>query len=407
MTKKETKFIPYDHLDKVGEVAVYYGFGPMKSPAVSKADMDLAKEVVSGDMADDEAAAYGGLPFHVEEKIAILRSYRDQNMLTLPQPVALYFKDACRGSVKKNGYYRYADLEILGSSGPIAEAMLIQASRAILSEEGFRNTSVEINSLGDKDSYARFLRELTAYYRKHINEMPPECIQLLKKDSLALLTSDLEVCRELNDKAPKSMDFLSEHSRRHLEEVLEYFEALGIPYTVNNALFGNKAYCMETVFAILENDTETKTKKKVLAMGMRYGGLAKKLGMKRDVQGVGISIVAKGAKPDLRKELSRVKRPIASFIQLGIESKLASLDIVERLRQIKVPLYLSLAKDRLGAQVGIIEKYHTPYVIVMGKKEAVEKTVIVRRTDTHAQEIIPLDDLPKYMKKVESEYWSK
>ena len=90
-----------------------------------------------------------------------------------------------------------------------------------------------------------------------------------------------------------------------------------------------------------------------------------------------------------------------------MESKLASLGIVENLRKEKVPLYLSLAKDRLGAQVSCIEKYHTPYVIVMGKKEAVDKTAIVRENETHAQELVPIPDLPKYMKKVEAEYWMK
>ena len=62
---------------------------------------------------------------------------------------------------------------------------------------------------------------------------------------------------------------------------------------------------------------------------------------------------------------------------------------------------------RLGAQVSSVERYHTPYVIVMGKKEAVEKTAIVRKNDTHAQEIVSLDDLPKYMKKVEAQLGKK
>jgi histidyl-tRNA synthetase len=37
----------------------------------------------------------------------------------------------------------------------------------------------------------------------------------------------------------------------------------------------------------------------------------------------------------------------------------------------------------------------------MGKKEAIDRTAIVRNIDTHAQDIIPLDDLPKHMKKLE------
>ena len=77
------------------------------------------------------------------------------------------------------------------------------------------------------------------------------------------------------------------------------------------------------------------------------------------------------------------------------------------MRQAKIPLQLSLAKDRLGAQVSTVEKYHTPYVIVIGKKEAMDKTAIVRRVDTYSQDTVPLVDLPEYMKKVEKAYWGK
>ena len=73
----------------------------------------------------------------------------------------------------------------------------------------------------------------------------------------------------------------------------------------------------------------------------------------------------------------------------------------------KIPLYVSLARDRLGAQVSCVEKYHTPYVIVMGKKEAVERTAIVRNNDTHSQDVISLADLPKHMKKIEESYFKK
>jgi histidyl-tRNA synthetase len=405
--KAERKFIACEHLDKVGEIAVYYGFTPAKSPTITKIDIDTAKGLSDGDSIDDETERHGRLPLHAEEKIALMRAYQEENMQDLPQPVMLYFKDSCRNGIKKGGHYRYADLEIIGAAGSIAEATLIQTARVMLAEEGYENITVEVNSLGDTDSLARFVRELTFYYRKHINDMSPECRQLFKDDSLGLLSSGHESCRELNEHAPKSLDFLSESSRRHLEEALEYFESLNIPYSVNNSLVANRKYCTETIFAIINADATRKKGECVLAVGARYNGLARKMNLKRDIQGVGISLLIKGGKADLRKPLNKIKRPIASFIQLGLESKLLSLGIVEKLRQVKVPLYLSLAKDRMGAQVSSVEKYHTPYTIVIGKREAVERTAIVRNTDTHAQDIVSLEDLPKYMKKVEKEYWKK
>lgn len=407
MNKKpshDSKFVTYEHLDKIGEIPVYYGFTPMKSPSVTKQDLQAAKDILEGDYVDDETDRHGKLPLHVEEKIAVMRMYQEQDLQAQPQPVMIYFKDACKGSVKRGIYNRYADLEILGSSGAIAEATLIQTAQIMLRELGFGSTAVEINSIGDRDSTARFGRELTSYYRKNINEMTPECRQLMKKDVFELLASHATGAKEINDKAPKSMDFLSEVSKRHLEETLEYLESLSIPYTVNNALIGNRKYCTETIFTIINTDVENKKTKsqRVLAVGVRYNGLAKRLSLKRDVPGVGISLLVPDHNPSLRKTVKKIKRPIASFVQLGIESKLLSLSIVEQLRQVKIPLYLSLAKDRLGAQVSHIEKHHTPYTIIMGKKEAFERTAIVRRTDTHAQEIITLDNLPKYMKKIES-----
>lgn len=406
--KSDSKFTIYENLDKIGEIAVYYGFIPTKSITITKTDLDGARDLKNGDSIDDETDKHGRLPLHAEEKIALMRAYQEENMQDLPQPVMLYFKDPCRGGSKKGGYHRYADLEIIGSSGSIAEATLIQVARVMLTEEGYTNTAVEVNSLGDHDSMQRFIRELASYYRKHVNDMTAENRQLLKEDPLELLSSCNESCKQLNELAPKSMDFLCENSRRHLEELLEYFETMNIPYSINNSLIANRKYCTETIFAIVNTDPEAiKKGKRILAIGVRYNGLSRKLNLKRDITGVGISLLVKGNKPELRKTLMKVKRPIASFVQLGMDSKLLSLGIIEKLRQVKLPLYLSLAKDRLGAQVSSVEKFHTPYVIVMGKKEAVEKTAIVRKIDTHAQEIVSLDNLPKYMKKVEAEFWKK
>ncbi len=406
-----TKFLAIDHLDKVGEIAVYYGFVPVKSPAIIKADLDAAKDISANDFVDDETERHGKVPLGVEEKIALIRTYEEGDWANKPQPIQLYLKDPSRGNAantKKHGGPRYADLEILGASGPIAEATLIQAGRAMLKEEGYDNVHVEINSLGDKDSVARFGRELTAYYRKNINEMAPECRQLLKKDAFELLASHEASCQELNKHAPRSMDFLSETSRRHLEEVLEYLECLHIPYVINNALIGNRSYCTETIFALVDGTPVTdKSKQRVYGIGVRYNGLAKRLGMKRDIQGIGLSLLIKNNTAGMRDSLKKIKRPIASFVQLGSQSKLMCLDVIERLRQAKIPLQLSLAKDRLGAQVSSVEKYHTPYVIVMGKKEAVEKSVIVRKNDTYSQDTIPLEKLSDYMKKIEKDHWDK
>ncbi len=400
----ESKYINYNHLDKIGEIAVYYGFTPHQSPDIKRIDLDHSKNLFEGDYIDNEEEIKTHLPLHVEEKVALLRMYAENNMHTLPQPIMLYFKEPFKGSIKKGSgfYHRYCDLEIIGGSGSIAEAILIQTARTMLKEEGYENICVEINSIGDRDSINRFSRDLTNYYRKHVNDMHAECRQLLKRDPLELLSCQNEKCKKMNEGAPKSMDFLSESSRIHFQEVLEYFEVLGIQYRINNNLIGNRKYCTETIFSIINLDhNKGHRDSKILAVGVRYDGLSKKIGFRREAHGVGISLLIKGNKLELRKNIKKVKRPFASFVQLGFESKLLSLTIIENLRQVKIPLCLSLARDRLGAQVSVVEKNNIHYSLIMGKKEAVEKTVIVRNTDTHSQDIISINNLQKYMKKLE------
>lgn len=398
----ETKYLTLNHLDKIGEIPVYYGFTPYESPEIKKIDLDHAKSLIEGDYVDDENT-HIHLPLHVEEKIALLRMYNENNLYSLPQPVMLYFREPFKtkkqNSAKKSlGFYpRYCDLEIMGGSRSIAEALLIQTSRTILKEEGYTDICVEINSIGDRDSINRFTRDLTNYYRRNINDIHSECRQLLKKDPFELLSCKNEKCKKINEGAPHSMDFLSESSRNHFQEVLEHLEALGILYNINNKLIGNRKYCTETIFAITTGSKESRT----LAIGVRYDSLSRKIGYKKEIQGVGISLLINNNKSDLRKEVKKIKKPFASFVQLGFESKLLSLSIIESLRQVKIPLCLSLARDRLGAQVSAIGKNPIPYSIIMGKKEAMESTVIVRNVETHSQDIIPIKDLPTYMKKLE------
>lgn len=401
-SNKTSKFIAYDNLDKIGEIAIYYGFTPQKSPSITKQDFDAVKDIIDGDYINESQGNNKKIPLHVEEKMAIIRMYNELNLHNGPQPTMLYFKDPCRGS----NSHRYADLEILGLSGPIAEATLIQTAKIMLKEEGYDSIMVEINSTGDKESFSKFSKELTSFYRKQINQMSTDCRELFKKDPFELLACQNKDCLELNSKSPRALNYLSENGRRHLEGILEYLEALNIPYNVNNSLIGNKKYCGETMFTIINNDPNQKDKK-ILAVGMRYNNLAKRLELKKDIRGVGLSLLIKNNNPELRKIIKKTKRPIASFVQLGLQSKLLSLEIIENLRKNKIPLCLSLAKDRLGAQVSSVEKYNTPYVIVIGKKEAVDRTAIVRRNDSHSQEVVPIEELAKYMKKIEEKLFKE
>jgi histidyl-tRNA synthetase len=57
-----------------------------------------------------------------------------------------------------------------------------------------------------------------------------------------------------------------------------------------------------------------------------------------------------------------------------------------------------ISRDKLLSQMGPEDK--TPFLIIMGHKEALDKSVVIRDNETRAQESVPLANAPAYIKKV-------
>jgi histidyl-tRNA synthetase len=393
------KYVSYEHLDSVGEAALFYGFTPLSLPHIRTEDSADAKSISEGEIVIDHDNHEEGAAVRLEEKIALLRLYENEKMWTLSQPLMFYYKKPFSGDRRKtNPKESHYGLEIIGTNKSIAEAILIQAAMAILVDSGENDLHVEINSIGDKDSLARFTREIVTYYKKHIASLPAKCRELMKKDVFALLGCDHEACQKLALDCPKSINFLSEKSRQHFKEVLEFLETLEIPYVINNTLVANRDFCGETIFEIRGPNPKDHPK----AIGIRYDTLAKRLGHKKELSAIGVSLSLKKPAKSAAIKASTVAKiidPQICFMQLGFEAKLKSLKLLETLRQARIPIIHSLAKDKMMGQVGIAEKLHSPIVIIMGKKEAMEDAVIVRETETRSQDTVLIGDVPARLKK--------
>lgn len=398
--EKLPKYVDFGNFDATAEIAFYYGFTPIDVPEIKKDDRDRAKNLSHGSDNDKNlVSAHDCVSPHLEEKVAIIRTFEEKKMFTWPQPVMLYFRGDQNTMKKHVTNEKIVGLDIVGTPRSIAEAVLIETAIVILREEGYPNVFVEINSIGDKDSMNRFMKEATNYYRKNIHLLSPHCREAFKKDVYEILNCDHEKCVTLREDAPKPMSFLSEPSRAHFAEVLEYLESLGIDYRINHSLVGNRNYCSQTIFEIKEAGENT-GKCKTLAVGLRYDGLARRIGAKKEVSGVGITLQFKKKSGIKKKRAIKIKTPKIFFIQFGFEAKLKSLKIIEMLRKERLPICHALGRDRLVSQIAAAEKMRTPYVMIMGMKEAMEDSVIIRNMNTRSQETVPIKNLTGYIRKI-------
>ncbi|MEK7558475.1 MAG: histidine--tRNA ligase [Patescibacteria group bacterium] len=402
--------------EKAQEVAIYYGFKPIELPILEKEEVFTSGIGIGTDIIDKEMYVLktkGGdhLAMRPEGTAGVMRAYIEHGMQSLPQPVMLYYYGPFfRHDKPQRGRYRQFyqfGLEMLGAPQSVADAIIIRTVATILEESGFKEISVTINSIGDKECRPLYVKELQSYYKKHDDELCLHCKDRIRENPLRILDCQDEKCAALKAGAPDSVAYLCRDCKAHFKEVLEYLEEMKIPYTLDKTLVRGLNYYTRTVFEFLQNFSETEGEENKLplsvASGGRYDYLGRTLGSKKDVPAVGVSIgvdrVILSAK---HKPLAPriIKKPKIFFIQLGFEAKLKSLAIIEILRKARIPITQSLSKDGLSAQLGNAEALEVPYSIIFGQKEALEGTVIVRNMQNRSQDTVSIEKLPEYLKEL-------
>jgi len=398
--------------EKAQEVAVYYGFKPIETPILEHEELFTGGIGEGTDIVDKEMYTLktkGGdhLALRPEHTAPLMRAYIEHGMQTMPQPVMFYqFGAVFRHDKPQAGRYRQFwqfDLDSLGSDKSIMDALVIKVGMSILEEAGASNLSIDINSIGDKECRGEYMRELVSYYRKHINNLAPIDRERLKTNPLRILDSKEEKTKEINVAAPDAISYLCPSCKKHFKEVLEYLEEMNIPYNINKNLVRGLSYYTRTVFEVYTESGEEGGSPVQVASGGRYDYLARQIGGKKDVPGVGFSMgVDRIVESPWYKQLSPriLKKPKIYFIQLGSEAKLKSLNVIDILRKAHIPITQSLSKDSLGSQLAIAEKLAIPYALIFGVKEALDNSVIVRNMSSRSQDTVKLSKLLEYLKEL-------
>ncbi len=287
-------------------------------------------------------------------------------------------------------------LHVVGSNESLGEIILLKTLFSILTEWGSTVSLIRVNALGDHDSKLRFERELTTYLRKHAHVMDPFCRKAVGENPLSTYICTNQICRDILSDGPRSMNFLSEKSRTHFREVLEYVENLGLPYAVDDLLVGDEREPRVTFALDLAEPDATV----VSALGGRFDEYVRKVGTKKDGSGVSASIFfrKKGLLKPTMELPAAYRAPKIYFIQLGLRAKLQGLNVVDMLRVAQVPILQSFDAKSLGPQMDSAREKGVSHLLIMGQREAIDGTIIVRSMTNSSQTILELSSLPRYLK---------
>lgn len=296
-----------------------------------------------------------------------------------------------------------AVFQVFGVDKSIAEAILIQTVRSLLFDVGLSNHIVRINSLGDRDSQTRYLRELTAFFRKRLDELPPSARELLKEHAATALLHLIEKEHELAYKSPSPLEHLSDQSRRHFREIVEYLDMSETPYEIDPKLIGHYDCYHDAVFSFdLSDDNGRPLPEQPLHIrGGRYGTFFEKH-LKRDVPAAGAVVVLKDRHYPARPPRPHDLKPSIHLIHLGFAPKIRSLMLMDELRRAGIVVDQNLASDSLSAQLRRAEEKGARYTLIIGQKEYVEGTVILRDMLGKNQETVALNSLIPRLKRTKA-----
>lgn len=371
------------------DVAEYYGFHLIPTLKTTRDDHECVSDTPCS-----------------PDRVALLREYLQKGMDSWAQPVQLCH--TCKVPYQSTLHFK---LEAIGSKKSIAEAILMHTAHIILKEYGYDNVVLAINSVGGKESLEQLTTALAEHFKKHLDVIDADTRQAFMADVFAPLRSNHPSVQELKADAPRPISFLTEQSRKHFAEVLEYLEAFDVPYYIKHDLVGSEQYSSHTVFTFhtQEEQTEKTTPEETTTFGTgeRYDFLSKSARLGRKIPAVGITI-------DLDKshesesiapyKQDRSEEPIAYVVQVGHDARRGALRIIEQLRQAQIPVALSFSEERLENQMRHAESLDVMALVIVGQKEISEGTVIIRNRNTHVQKVVSQNRLPSHLKRLCSLY---
>ncbi|MCX6720774.1 MAG: histidine--tRNA ligase [Candidatus Staskawiczbacteria bacterium] len=402
--------IYFKRVQKVVEsVANSYTFEKIETPILEFAEVFQKAVGNDTDIIGKEMYTFrtkGGdlVSLRPEGTAPVMRSYLEHGMHNLPQPVKLWYMGPFfryeRPQAGRFRQFHQFGFEAIGEASPSIDGQTIQMSYDVLKELGFKNLTIEVNSIGDSECRPYFKKILTSYLKSKRSSLCGDCQRRLKENPLRILDCKEEKCQRVKAGAPQILDHLCESCHGHFKEVLEFLDELELPYTLNPYLVRGLDYYTKTVFEIVETSEDGKALGS-LAGGGRYDNLSKMLGG-RDVpacgSAAGIERIVSLMKSREMKTGKKEEEPKIFLAQLGQLAKRKSMKLFEEFRDAKIPVAESFSKDSLKAQLRTANKMNIKWVLIFGQKEALEEFITLRDMETGVQKEIKLDKVVEEMK---------
>lgn len=299
-----------------------------------------------------------------------------------------------------------------GEPTSISDAQMMMVIKVLLEDFGVGNAVFEINHKGCENCSAYYQELLSGYFQQNKFDLCGTCQQRLSKESSKVNELDLESMGELFDcrqeqcqpvlsNAPQIIDFLDASCNHQLTSLLESLDELEIPYQLNPRLFGNRRLSHALFRVKLLGSGVNGEQELFLGVGGRHNRFVSKI-TGQDLAALVFSIPLNalhqmtesfGIEPK-EEHLADV-----FLINLGELAAKKSLRLFWDLQRNHITVAEHFGENGIKNQFKLAEKKGCALSLVIGQKEALDDTVILRDVRSGIQEVFSQERIIEEVKK--------
>ena len=351
-------------------------------------------DVVSKEMYTFQDRGDRSITLRPEGTAGVMRAVIEHGLDRGQLPAKLWYSGQFfRAERPQAGRYRQfyqVGIEAIGLDDAAIDAEVIAIADAGFKAIGLSKYRLEITSLGDADSRAAHRVDLVKFIAgMKLDEATTARAAL---NPLRLFDDKRPEIKDAMTKAPLLIDYLSERSHAHFEQVKKYLDVLGISYVLNPRMVRGLDYYTGTTFEFVH---ELLGAQSGIGGGGRYDGLMAELGG-QSLSGIGFGLGVDRALLAAEAEGVINENSFVSdlfIIPLGDAAKEMAMTIASQLRNAGKSIEIAFGDRALKGAMKGADKSGARYVIVLGESEISSATVELKEMKTGATSSVKIDSL--------------
>ena len=334
-----------------------------------------------------------------EGTAGIVRSFVENKYYVSPsQPVKTwYYGPMYRYEQPQAGRFRefyQLGVEVFGSFDPAIDAEVISIPVNLYKMLGLKNIKVRLNSLGDTETRLRYREVLLDYFRPHLNDLCEDCKARFEKNPLRILDCKVDHDLDIMKKAPKILDYLSESSKKHFDEVLEILDSMEIEYVVDPEIVRGLDYYTDTVFEVTAESSKL-GRQNVLCAGGRYNNLVNTIGG-IDTPGVGFALGMERLISVLETE--EIDLETDAYLDIYVipmdeHYKKQAVSLTQTLRLNGFKVDTDYMNKNLKSNFKQADRLNSEYIIIIGSEEVKNSELTIKNNKTREEFKVKMEDV--------------